>query len=80
MVAADVPEPVIFGEMGSGRPLGIRVKWRDRGAHFAMCIGGDNAGFVTVADPHYGKSTIPYAMLRRYRYTGVWTHTYFTKR
>jgi Papain-like cysteine protease AvrRpt2 len=74
------PEAVVFTEICAGRPLGVRIAWSGGGAHFVMCIGDDNAGTVTVADPFYGTSTIPFGTLQSgYQGSGTWTHSYFTQ-
>ena len=80
MLTGAVSESSAYGEIVAERPLGIRVAWSGGGAHFVMCIGDDNAGLVTVADPFYGTSTIPYGTLQiGYQGAGTWTHSYFTK-
>jgi hypothetical protein len=73
---------VVEGEVGAGRPLGVRVAWSGGGAHF-LAIGGfrdlpDN--YLHVEDPWYGPSDIAHATLESaYQGSGKWTHTYWTK-
>jgi Papain-like cysteine protease AvrRpt2 len=65
MTSTPEPESAIYAEICADRPLGVRIAWSGGGAHFAMCVGEDDAGTVTVADPFYGTSTLPYATLQR---------------
>ena len=70
-------------EVTFARPLGIRVAWSGGGAHFLCIMGQYNVGgvdYVTVDDPIYGRSNVPYTTLQTaYQGTGSWTHTYYTK-
>jgi len=71
-------------EMTAARPLGIRFWSEGGGAHF-LCIRGhnnvDGVNYVSVDDPIYGRSDVAYSTLKTtYHGTGLWTHTYYTKR
>jgi hypothetical protein len=80
MTSSQEPESTLHAEIAAHRPLGVRIAWSGGGAHFAMCIGDDAAGTVTVADPFYGTNTIPYTTLQTgYEGSGTWTHSYFTR-
>ena len=68
-------------EVDAGRPLCLRVAWSGGGAHFLSLIGylADDAGYVAVDDPIYGKSDLTYATLETaYQGSGAWTHSYYT--
>lgn len=74
------PEATLTAEIGAGLPLGVRVAWGGGSAHFIMCVGADGNGMVTIADPFFGTSYIPYSTLQNgYRGSGTWTHSYFTQ-
>jgi len=80
MHSSQAPETAVYTEVDADRPRGIRVAWSGGGAHFVICTGDDGRGTVTVSDPFYGTSVIPYATLQgSYQGSGVWTHTYFTR-
>src|SRR5260221_612769 len=54
-------------EVTFARPLGIRVAWSGGGAHFLCIMGQYNVGgvdYVTVDDPIYGRSNLPYTTLQ----------------
>jgi hypothetical protein len=74
------PDATITSEAAAGRPLGVRIAWSGGGAHFIMLVGGGPNNMVTIKDPWYGASYIPYATLTSsYQGSGSWTHSYFTK-
>ena len=79
--------PVTFAEIvqsiDARDPLCVRIAWVQGGAHFVALYGygeGTGAGdptVVSVSDPRYGNSDVPYSEFRdRYRETGEWTHAY----
>jgi hypothetical protein len=63
------------------RPLAAHILWSGGGSHFVCVDGYDIAGAaprVSVKDPFYGPSTVPYDVLRSsYQSTGTWVETYF---
>ncbi|HEY7200966.1 MAG TPA: papain-like cysteine protease family protein [Candidatus Dormibacteraeota bacterium] len=79
----------IDGEMGQGRPVGVRTAWSGGGAHFLALRGRytlwDQAtqsypNWVSAADPWYGNSEVLYnTFLNSYQGSGTWSHTYTTK-
>ena len=78
-LAGTVPDATLTSETAAGRPVGVRQAWSGGGAHFIMINGGGPNNMVTVKDPWYGSSYIPYATLvNGYQGTGSWTHTYYT--
>jgi hypothetical protein len=80
MTSSSEPDATITGQTQSGRPLGIRVAWGGGGAHFIMAVGGGPNNMVSIKDPWYGASYIPYnTLLNSYQGSGSWTHSYFTK-
>jgi hypothetical protein len=71
-------------EIDGGRPLGVRIGWEDGGGHFLCVIGYSvvsGVDWVTVEDPYYDPSYIPYSELcSNYQLIGgVWTDSYWTK-
>jgi hypothetical protein len=88
-LASHVASPVAFtqitGEIGSGRPPAVRVRWIGGGGHFVVvrCYGVDGrpkTNTVRIEDPWYGPWTGSFQQFRTaYRGTGKWTHTYMTK-
>lgn len=67
---------------GSARPVGVRIGWSGGGGHFVVIGAVDTPAtqLLTVYDPWYGTSQIPYATLQSsYQGTGQWTHTYLTQ-
>jgi len=76
------PDSTITNEVWSGRPFGVRIAWKgDDGAHFIMVSGGGVNDMVTVKDPWFGPSYIPYdTLVSGYQHPGSsWTHSYFTE-
>ncbi|WP_309644789.1 papain-like cysteine protease family protein [Phenylobacterium sp.] len=75
---------LVEGELTGGAPLGIRVQWKDGTGHF-LVIAGIDMGMtpprVTVTDPIFGVSVLPFTALSgQYQQgQGVWTHTYATQ-
>lgn len=74
-------------EVDRGNPLCARVAWDQGGAHFVAVSGYSGGGVrratgvVSVADPWYGNSDVPYSEFReRYRGSGAWTHSYICQR
>src|SRR5262249_7614218 len=47
-------------EIDSGRPLGVRMQWRDGEAAHFLAIVGYHTGYrsLTIADPIYGRSEV----------------------
>jgi len=80
MTNGTTPQATLTSEALAGRPFGVRVAWSGGGAHFIMVSGGGANNMVTIKDPWYGASYIPYTTLvSGYQGTGSWTHSYFTK-
>ncbi|MBA5686695.1 papain-like cysteine protease family protein [Rugamonas apoptosis] len=82
--ASDVQQTA--GELGSGRPICIRVEWPDGGGHFLAVIGTyqDSAGTerLLLSDPIFGSSSYSRDDLVNGAYQnghGRWTHTYLTR-
>jgi Papain-like cysteine protease AvrRpt2 len=78
------PFGVVTNEIGSGRPLCIRVGWRNGGGHFLCIIGcgqaASGAQYFHLADPIYGTSQVPTSTLDgSYQSSGTWSHTYFVR-
>jgi len=79
----------IDGEMGQGRPVGIRTAWAGGGAHFLALRGRYTLwdanqqayiNWVSVSDPWYGDSEVLYStFLNSYQGSGTWAQTYTTK-
>lgn len=74
----------VRAEIDAGRPVGARIGWSGGGGHF-MCIYGYSTylgrQFFDIDDPIYGKSHLSVDdFSNRYRGSGSWTHTYYTKR
>jgi hypothetical protein len=79
----------IDGEMGQGRPVGVRTAWSGGGAHvlalsgrYTMWDQSQSAyiNWVSVSDPWYGDSDVRYSTFQSsYQGSGTWTHTYTTK-
>ena len=79
--AAPVDFSRVQAEIDGERPLGVRIGWMGGGVgHFLTVIGyEEGTGTVVVADPKYGESSIPVAVLQTsYKGLGTWTDTYFT--
>lgn len=73
----------VQAEIGSARPLGIRIGWSGGGGHFIAAIGwsvtATGQRLVTICDPIYGVSELTFEALNlRYRGAGAWTHSYLT--
>jgi hypothetical protein len=68
-------------EINSGRPLGVRIGWSGGGGHFVSITGYSSSAatdYVTVDDPIYGHSTLPYSTFcTNYQGSGSWTHSYW---
>jgi hypothetical protein len=71
-------------EISSKQPVGARIAWPGRGAHFVVLHGysvlsGDS--FVDIRDPwDQGEYTYSYDQFcTAYNGTGVWSHHYFTR-
>jgi hypothetical protein len=82
MVTAASAYATVQGQIDIGRPLCLRVAWSGGGAHFLAAIGynAQSGQIVSVDDPIYGPSDVPYNVLTSsYQGTGTWTHSYFTK-
>lgn len=80
MVGGTVSTATITAELSSGEPVGTRVAWTGGGAHF-MTITGINGASITIQDPIFGTTTMPFKdYASKYKTGGAWTHTYFTKK
>jgi hypothetical protein len=73
-------------EVGAGNPVCARTAWAGGGAHFVALFGYTEGGgpvavdTVSVGDPWYGNSDVPYLEFRdRYRGSGTWTHSYICR-
>lgn len=79
----------IDGEMGQGRPVGVRTQWAGGGGHVLVLRGRytlwdqttqSYPNWVSASDPWYGDSEVLYnTFLNSYQGSGTWTHTYTTK-
>lgn len=84
----------IRAEIKNGNPLCIRIIWKGNNnlGHFIALTGvgpaaadNENDTLVTVEDPLYGFSLVPYSTLtasspkQGYRSDSIWTDSYFTK-
>jgi hypothetical protein len=70
-------------EIGLDHPLGCRIVWKSKSAHFVAIIGYsmDLSGieWVDVGDPAFGLSQVPYSdLVSNYRSNGTWTNSYYT--
>jgi hypothetical protein len=70
----------ICDEIDAGRPVCVRIQWRDGGSHYVVLTGHDRrTGELYVQDPQHGPSIHPFeAFPRQYRIGAVWTETYWT--
>lgn len=73
----------VMQSIDAGDPLCARIGWLHGGAHFVTLYGygrgtnPEDPGVVSVGDPWYGNSDVPYLEFRdRYLETGTWTHSY----
>lgn len=78
--AGAFPIEIVKQQIDGRRPVGVRITWSGGGAHF-VCIDGYNVAgavpIVSVRDPWYGDSTVPYSVLATsYHATGTWTDSY----
>ncbi|HYU25687.1 MAG TPA: papain-like cysteine protease family protein [Thermoanaerobaculia bacterium] len=73
----------VVTQIGASRPLGCRIGWQGGGGHFVVIDGytpGAANNVITVKDPIYGTSVIPYqTFATAYQGSGSWTHSYLTK-
>ena len=74
------PIEIVKQQIDGRRPVGVRITWSGGGTHF-VCIDGYNVAgavpVVSVRDPWYGDSTVPYSVLATsYQATGTWTDSY----
>ncbi len=61
-------------------PICVRIAWDEENGHFVAIGGCDDSAeeLVTVYDPWYGSSDIPYSkLLTSYRDAGTWSHSYY---
>lgn len=82
-------EPVhtVEHQINLNHPLCVRIGWSGGGGHFIALTGYFDLTFlflifqfVTVDDPWYGRSIVPYNnVVNGYQGSGSWTHSYFTK-
>ena len=67
-------------QVDNGRVVTARIKWAEGGTHFVCIDGYIEAGpqqLVSVKDPFYEPSTIPYETLKSaYLNRGAWTDSY----
>ncbi len=70
----------VLEQLNDNRPLGIRIAFGTAG-HFVVITGvGANNEMVAVEDSYFGPSYIKYETLKtKYKGSGVWSHSYFTK-
>jgi hypothetical protein len=81
------PYTTVENEINNNAPLGVRIGWSGGGGHFIALTGYFYLDFlffilefVTVDDPWYGRSIIPYAgVVSGYQGSGSWTDSYFTQ-
>jgi hypothetical protein len=86
-VAGVEPYATVESQINQQAPLGVRIGWSGGGGHFIALTGYFDINFiffqfqfVTVDDPLYGRSIIPYnTVVSGYQGSGSWTHSYFTK-
>jgi hypothetical protein len=77
----------VENQINGQHPLCVRIGWSGGGGHFIALTGYFDLNFiffvfqlVTVDDPWYGRSIIPYStVVSSYQGSGSWTHSYFTK-
>lgn len=73
----------IRSELARGKPVCLRVRWKDDSGHFLIIVGlteDSSDPTVHVSDPAFGESNWPLsALIASYRGTGAWTHSYLTK-
>jgi hypothetical protein len=78
--AGTEPLSTLQAQNWAGLPLGARIGWRGGGGHVVMLSGSGPNQVITVLDPWYGTSQIPYAtFVNNYQGSGSWTHSYFTE-
>lgn len=75
-------ENLIQGEIGSQRPLCVRIGWSGGGGHFVAVSAWrwtpTGQMYVHVEDPYFGPQDLPVGELRlSYQGSGTWTHSYF---
>jgi hypothetical protein len=71
----------IVTELESGRPMGIRIEWRQGGAHYVAISGYDGPRReIRVADPKWGVSQQSFDRFPHDYQSGggVWTETFWT--
>ncbi len=86
-VQAVEPYSTVEAQVNQHRPLCVRIGWSGGGGHFIALTGYFGFdfvffefAFVTVDDPWYGRSIVPYSnVVSGYQGSGSWTHSYFTK-
>lgn len=71
----------ILAQLGSGRPVGVRIEWPDGSGHFVMVTGvGQGLQMLSIDDPLFGHSYISYtAFVSAYRGNGKWNYSYFVQ-
>jgi len=79
-VAGAFPFETVKQLIDAGRLVTVRITWSGGGTHF-VCIDGYNiagpAPRVSVKDPFYGPSLIPYdKLVSSYQDLGAWTDSY----
>jgi len=74
---------VVTAQITAGHPLGCRIGWFTGGGHFMVIDGCDPASpsqLVTIKDPIYGTSVLPYnTFATSYQGAGSWTTSYQTQ-
>jgi hypothetical protein len=78
-IASPLSLAQIRTEIDAGRPVGVRIGWRNGGGHFVAIGGYSGQNIVDVHDPYWGYSSVDYMTFRtNYRGLGMWTHSYRT--
>ena len=69
----------IKNEISNCRPFCLRIGWNGGGGHF-VSVYGFNLQRISIADPWYGNSVVPYASFPSgYQGGGSWTDSYTTR-
>jgi len=68
----------LTGELQNNRPVGVRTGSGPQGHFIILTAYDDESRMVSVQDPQYGPSDIPFDSLcnSSYREFGSWSHTY----
>jgi hypothetical protein len=74
--------PDVKTEIDNDFPIGAHIEFGDGGSHFVLLCGylDDATQSVSIQDPEIGQTDLPLTQfLTRYRTSGSWDLTYFTK-